>query len=242
MYRKHLFEITRRYIGNWGITLYTQRGIVLIVTVLLLACNVNHANVQNGHENIDNVTSGQPAVVAQIDSVLVRRAYPITNVSAGPFCIGAVIQDTMDGFEVEKSIEIKTVSDEMAIEIPVYTYYIGNEGWVRVTPQYDAVTGYVSDNIGEIYVYSELFLTDKCIGVISSLEQFARVYPDMNIRYIGEDDIFSIGTPQLPNVQFLLGGDHYISMDHDTDSIQQGKLNIFDFEKNSHFDAVRICK
>lgn len=61
------------------------------------------------------------------DAALLSRAYPLTNASAGPFRIGAAIQDSIVGFEIEKSTEIKTVSEGMTIEIPIYTYYIGNE-------------------------------------------------------------------------------------------------------------------
>ncbi|MCM1330982.1 MAG: hypothetical protein NC248_00055 [Bacteroides sp.] len=226
---KNLFEITMRRIGS--------KSIVLILTCLLSACDVNHGNVQNN----DNVTSEQPAVVVQIDSALVSRAYPMTNASVGPFRIGEVIRDTMDGFEVEKSIESKTVSEGVTIEMPIYTYYIGNEGWVRITPQYDTSTRQVSDKIGEIYVYSELFMTDKSIGATASLRQFAHTYPDLYIRYVYEDDMFAVVTPQLPDVQFLLGREHYTGREQDLRAASNSELNIRDFEENSYFDAIRIC-
>lgn len=178
----------------------------------------------------------------EIDSALVNRAYPMTNVSAGPFSLGAEIQDTIKGFEVEKSIECKTVAHGVEIEIPIYTYHIGNEGWVRVTPQYDTATGQVSNSIGEIYVYSELFMTDKYIGAISSLENLASVYPDINIRHIGEDDMYAVVTSQLPNVQFLLIGEHYIGSEHGSNSCFHRKLDVSDFEENSHFYAIRISQ
>lgn len=234
---KNLFEIATTCIGRKGIVLCTQRVIALIATGLLLACNLN---VKNEHDG--DGASAQASAVPHIDSALVSRAYPMTNVSAGPFRIGAVIEDTMAGFEVEKSIEIKTVSEETTIEIPIYTYYIGNEGWVRITPQYDALTGRVSNNIGEIYVFSDLFLTDKCIGAISSLEDLARVYPDINIRYIGEDAMFAFATSQLPNVSFLLERENYIGTEHDADLSSRSKLDLSDFNEKSHFYAIRLSQ
>lgn len=234
-----LFEIIKQSIV-YRITSHIRQGVAFIIPGILLSCNANSGNAQKEH--IDNVTAEQPVVVAQIDTALVSRAYRITDVSAGPFSIGAVIQDTIDGFEVEKSTEIKTVSDEMTIEIPIYTYYIGNEGWVKITPQYDPTTGKMTDKVGEIFVYSDLFLTDKGIGAVSSLEDFDNTYPDINIRYIGEDDMFALQTSQMPNVQFLLRGEYYVGTEQDSMSSSHAKLNVSDFEENSYFAAIRIIK
>lgn len=234
--------MTRRRLDYKDIAFLIQWGIALILTSLLSACNVNHGNSQNGDEHNDNVTSDQSTVVVRIDTALVDRAYPMTNSSAGPFRLGAVIQDTIIGFEVEKSTEVKTLPEGKTMEIPIYTYYIGNEGWVRVTPQYDAVTGLVSDNTGEIYVYSELFMTDKCIGAVSSLEEFASAYSDITIRYVGECDMFAIETSQLPNVQFLLEREHYTGEEHDLNSSSGSALNVSDFEEKSHFYTIRISQ
>jgi len=201
---------------------------LLAVTVIAIA----FSSACNGKETA--------VPISEIDSALASRAYPITDVSAGPFHIGAVIQHTMDGFEVDKSIEIKSLPGGMTIELTVYIYYIGNEGWVKITPQYDSVTGQVSNRIGEIYVYSDLFLTYKHIGAISSLGEFAKVYPDTNILCADEDNMYAVMTPQLPNVQFLLSGEHYIGDGHDRDSSTRGKLNVSDFKNNAHFHAILI--
>ena len=61
-------------------------------------------------------------------------------------------------------------------ETPVYIYEIGNEGYVKVTPQYDTIANCTNDKIGEIFVYSDLFLTDKGVGAMSSVEEFASAY------------------------------------------------------------------
>lgn len=217
-------------------TVFSPAKLVVAVIALVLSSACNGRDKEMKH---DITVSG---TTFAMDSALVSRAYPMTNVNAGPFMLDAVIQDKMDGFEVEKSTVCKTLSDGAEIGIPVYTYYIGNEGWVRITPQYDTVTGQARNNIGEIYVYSELFLTDKCIGAVSSLEEFASVYPDISIRYIDEDDMFAIVTSQLPNLQFLLEREHYIGTDHDSDSSARRKLNVSDFKESSRFCAIRICR
>lgn len=49
-------------------------------------------------------------------------------------------------------------------------------------------------------IYSDLFLTDKGIGAMSSLEEFAANYPDFRIRYMREAGIYVAETQQLKNV------------------------------------------
>lgn len=111
---------------------------------------------------------------------------------------------------------------------------------VKVTPQYDAETGQVNDTIGEIFVYSDLFLTDKGIGAISSIAEFAATYPDSGIRRADEEKLFIIETPHLHNVQFLLRDEYYIGTTPDSKSSVSGKLKVSDFKENSYFFAIRI--
>ena len=58
-----------------------------------------------------------------------------------------------------ESLEKKMLPNGKIYETPVYIYEIGNEGYVKVTPQYDTIANCTNDKIGEIFVYSDLFLT-----------------------------------------------------------------------------------
>ncbi|MCM1071922.1 MAG: hypothetical protein NC210_06650 [[Clostridium] fimetarium] len=214
------------------------RGAAIFAICLLSAGYAGGGNPPN--ERADNAAPSRPSVMERVDPGIAGRAYRLTNVSAGPFRLGEVIRDTIAGFEVETSTERETLPGGVEVEIRVNTYHIGNEGWVRVSPQFDPATGRVSDKTGEIYIYSDLFLTDNGVGPISSLEDLAHIYPDIKIRYIGKDGMFAFVTPQLPNVQFLLSGEHYIPAEHGYDPGANGKPRVSDFRGNAHFHAVRI--
>lgn len=124
-------------------------------------------------------------------------------------------------------------------EIPVYIYEIGNEGWVKVTPQYDMTIGCVNDKIGEIFVYSDLFLTDKGIGAMSSIAEFTVAYPDFHIRYECKAKLFVAETYQLKNIQFVINDKYYQG---DDTILTSAELQISDFRKDSHFTKIRIIK
>lgn len=148
---------------------------------------------------------GRDSGTASQTDAVVADAYLISGGSAGPFRLGDVIPYSVAGFVMRESDEEKAGLEGETVMVTAYVYEIGNEGWVKVTPQYDPATGQVNnDRIGEIFVYSDLFLTDRGIGAMSSIEGFAAAYPDLSIRYADDEELFIVETPQLPCVQFLL--------------------------------------
>lgn len=183
---------------------------------------------------------GGAVVAEQNDEFGTPEAYPVADSCAGPFRIGAEIPRKIEGFAVTESREEKTLPNGETREIPVYLYEIGNEGWVRVTPQYDPVTGGVNGKTGEIFVYSDLFLTDQGIGAMSSIGEFAAAYPDFRIRYAGEAELFVVETPRLGNVQFVIDDEYYQGDDAVRTSNESCELQVSDFRKESYFTAIRI--
>lgn len=211
----------------------------LFAAVAIAVCSVCHAG-NNGNAANGNIASPPVDAIARYNADG-HTVYLLADDAAGPFHLGAVIPNELKGFDVSRSKEEATVSGK-SLEIPVYIYEIGNEGWVKVTPQYDAETGRVNDRIGEIFVYSELFLTDKGIGAISSIAEFAATYPEFSIRRADEEKLFIVETPHLHNVQFLLRDEYYVGAAPDSKSSVSGKLKVSDFKKNSYFCAIRICR
>lgn len=182
------------------------------------------------------------AVAAEQNEVDAVEAYLIADRCAGPFRIDTVIPEKLEGFDVRKSQEEKILPTGETREIPVYIYEIGNEGWVKVTPQYDATTGCTTGKTSEIFVYSDLFLTDKGIGAMSSLEEFAAAYPDFLIRYVRDAKLFVAETQELENVQFVINDEYYRGDDATLASNESVELQVSDFEKESYFTAIRIIK
>lgn len=192
-----------------------RKALFLFAVIVLALCPACDCSRSNGREIASASTStavhedGVPmgskvgegnAVVAEINEDAAVEAYLIADSCAGPFRIDAVISEDMQGFDITKSQEEKLLPTGETCEIPVYIYEIGNEGWVKVTPQYDAATGGTIGKTNEILVYSDLFLTDKGIGAMSSLEEFAANYPDFRIRYMRDAGIYVAETQQLKNV------------------------------------------
>lgn len=178
------------------------------------------------------------AVVAEQNEVAAVEAYRIADRCAGPFRIDAIVSEKMEGFDVTKSQEEKILPTGETREISVYIYEIGNEGWVKVTPEYDTTTGKTS----EIFVYSDLFLTDKGIGAMSSIEEFATAYPDFHIRYVRDAELFVAETQELKNVQFVINDEDYRGDKASLSSSESVELKVPDFNKESYFTAIRIIK
>lgn len=177
------------------------------------------------------------------DNVIPVEPYIVADNCAGPFRIGGAIPDKVDGFVRSESVETKTIATGATIELLVYIYEIGNEGWVKITPLYDSTTGCTNnDVIGEIFVYSDLFMTDRGIGAMSSIEDFASVYPDFNIRYERETGLFVAETSRLGNVQFIINDWDYQGVDSVFTSGGQHMPQLSDFKAGACFAAIRITK
>lgn len=111
---------------------------------------------------------------------------------------------------------------------------------MKITPQFDVTSGDVSDKTGEIIVNSDLFVTDKGIGAMSSLREFAAAYPDLRISYDSEAELFVVETLRLRNVQFVIGGEYYQGNDSVFASEASCELQLDDFKDQSYFTIIRI--
>lgn len=168
--------------------------------------------------------------------------YTVSDSCAGPFKIDAVIPEKIEGFIVIETKEEKILPGGERYEIPVYIYEIGNEGWVKVTPQYDTATGCATGKTSEIFVYSDLFITDKGIGAMSSVEEFATVYPDFRISYDRDAELFVAETQELKNVQFIIDSEYYRNDVAIPTSCESVGMQVSDFKDKSYFTAIRITK
>lgn len=184
---------------------------------------------------------GGAAVIEQ-NEVAVAEAYLIADSCAGPFRIDTVIPKKMEGFDVTKFQEEKIFPTGETREISGCIYEIGNEGWVKVTSTYDAATDCTTDKTSEIFVFSDLFLTAKGIGAMSSIEEYVAAYPDFRIRYIRNEKLFVVEAQQLKNVQFIIDNEYYRGDDATLASGESVELQVSDFRKESHFTAIRITK
>lgn len=180
------------------------------------------------------------AIAIEQNESYAAKAYTIADSCAGPFRIGSGIPEKVEGFVRMDSHEKKTLPNGDICEIPIYIYEIGNEGRVKILPQYNTTSACVNDSIGVILVYSDLFLTDNGIGAMSSIEEFAAAYPDFRISYTGKTKLFVVETPRLKNVQFIIDNEYYQGDDSVPTSNESVGLQVSDFRKETYFTAIRI--
>lgn len=171
------------------------------IAVLAFGPACSRSNGSEAESAAAVVTTEEPATPEACGT---DRAYVVADGYAGPFRIGAGIPKNPEGFEVTLSHEEMVLPTGETRDIPVYIYEIGNEGWVKVKPRYDAAADCFVDTVGEIYAYSDLFQTAEGIGAMSSLEEYAAEYPDYRIRRDGDTGLSVAETPRLGNVQFVL--------------------------------------
>lgn len=214
------------------------KPLLLFAVIALAACPACGSG-RSGNDRNDKIAFPPVAAARQNDSASVNT-YLIADNCAGPFRIGALIPDKADGFVMTESKEDRSDSEGGIRETSVYIYEIGNEGWVKITPQYDFPAGRATGRIGEIFVYSDLFLTDKGVGAMSSIEEFAAAYPDFRIRYEREAALFVVETPRLKNVQFVIDDEYYQGGDAVFTANESCELQTSDFRKESYFTAIRI--
>lgn len=207
-------------------------------TFAVLALSVCAVCGAGGSTDIAALSAG---VSAQPDSVAVEP-YRIADNCAGPFRLGAAIPERVEGFVTTEWREDRIDPEGRRCEMPVYIYEIGNEGWVKITPQYDRTAGRANDRIGEIYVYSDLFLTDRGIGAMSSIGEFAAAYPDFRIRYERGGRVFVAETPRLRNVQFIIDDEYYRGREAVLTSGESCELQISDFREATCFTAIRLMR
>lgn len=191
---------------------------------------------------VENENAEGGAVAAEQNDIAIVEAYRIADRCAGPFRIDAVIPEKLEGFDVTRSQEERILPTGDTLEIPVYIYEIGNEGWVKVIPQHDAATGCTTGITSEIFVYSDLFLTDKGIGAMSSVEEFVTAYPDCIISYASDAKLFVAETQELKNVQFVISDEYFCGDYAALASSESVELQASDFKKESYFTAIRIIK
>lgn len=213
--------------------------LIPLAAIALLAASACNA-VGDKSSGAHNDTAAAPVAMATQNNVVPDDLYLITNGSAGPFTLGAPVPDRLEGFLVTEATDSKIDSEGQTFRLPVHIYEIGNEGWVKITPRHNPAKGCTTGEIGEIFIYSDLFLTDRGIGAMSSVEEFAAAYPDFTIEYSDFEELFIVSAPQLRNVQFLINDDCYNGARPIPSQQSSEGLKTSDFKANSCFTAIRL--
>lgn len=201
-------------------------NIIFTAILLFVSASCGHSN-QNKAQQTESASETE------------AKVYAITDSCAGPFKIGEVIPDSLTGFTMTDTM-VNTVVEGESYDIPTYIYKGEDGESVKITPIYDTATGKFTDRIGEIIIDSNLFRTERGIGIKFALNEFMGAYPDSRIWFTHESDMYVIETPQLKNVQFLLDGKDYTGMDPRLSSTELVMLDAADFKKGAKIKFIRI--
>lgn len=201
-------------------------NITIAMFMMVVSASCGHSN-QNMAQQTETVSETE------------AKTYVITDSCAGPFKIGEAIPDSVTGFTTTKTM-VNIVAEGEPYNVPTYIYKSDDDESVKLTPIYDTATGRFTDRIGEIIIDSNLFRTDKGIGIKFALNEFMGAYPDSRIWFTHESDMYVIDTPQLKNVQFLLDGNDYQGTDPRLSSTNPVMLDAADFKKSAKIKSIRI--
>jgi hypothetical protein len=115
------------------------------------------------------------------------------------------------GWRFRKELKIES-GEGMVYEIPVYVLKGKNEEvLLEITPEYNYRTdSYDDSTIGEIEIFTDIFKTKNGIGVGSTLEKFVEVYPDYELKFIAEPNLFVVTTDSISGY-FKLPSESFIS-------------------------------
>lgn len=100
----------------------------LFAAFAIAICSVCHAGNNDNAAN-GNIASSPVNAIARYNADG-HTVYFLADDCAGPFHLGAVIPNKLEGFNVSRSKQEVNVAGK-SLEVPIYIYEIGNEGWLK---------------------------------------------------------------------------------------------------------------
>jgi hypothetical protein len=207
----------------------------IALTAHFMACN-NEQNSKNASS--DNPGSNKSKVQSEIP-----EDHLITGQSVGKFKIGRSIPGEQSVAPQQLSKEtITTTTDEGPYEETVYVLKDQEQVLLHFKPEFDYETMQYNRKTGEIIVFSDLFRTEKGIGVGSKLKDFIQKYPDYKLWYTYVSGMFIVETPELgAGVQFNLDPKDFKGDVSNVDS-EMTTLKSDDFRSGAKIQQIRVFK
>lgn len=163
-----------------------------------------------------------------------EHRYLITEKGVLDLFLGESIPEKMANYNVKKSLNI----DEEGNEEPIINISEDNSELLQITCEYDEAKGAFTNEISEIIINDKRFITEKNIGVGSTIDDFISSYPNYYIWYTYISDIYVIQSEDM-RIQFLLDSKSYIGkkdlMEGDMIELEKG-----DFSSNTRIVRIRI--
>ena len=205
------------------------KSIIFILCVTLISCKNNSKEVTN-KQIIDSLNYGKNNIKKPKDLKLKKEF----KVDVLGLSIGNTMPEEIVGYKLIKSV--KTL--EEGNEEPIVKVLENGSEVIELSYAYDSVNEKFTNKIGEILIFSDIFIATNNISVNSTIEDFIANYSKYSIWYSYVSNIFVIETKNN-NIQFLLDENSYIGKS-DLFESDMVELKKEDFIKNTKIKAIRI--
>ncbi len=171
--------------------------------------------------------------------VIVGADQLITKNAVGKFRIGRTVpgRESVAPLTISRE-KITTTTEEGPYEETVYVLKDKEKILLQIKPEFDYETMQYNQKTAEIIVFSDHFLTEKGIGVNSTLEDFLTAYPDYKLWYTYVSGMFVLETTE-PGLQFILDPKHFKG-DVSNATSEITTLEPTDFKSGAKIKQVRL--
>lgn len=209
----------------------------LFFSIFLLLSVACQQTTEGGDVTKETAAESEDAVKTTDNNTVFENPEGIFPQTVGLFTIGQVIPKLPEGLNKRKAK--RTLNEEgEEFEITLFIIYNLVEDMLDLQMEENPEKADADLIITEIMVNSDYYKTDRGIGVGSTIDEFAEVYPDNKIWYTYVSDRYVMETPELPGVQFYLNrADCIEKFEVDSDMVF---LKTGDFRQGSKIEKIRV--
>jgi hypothetical protein len=164
----------------------------------------------------------------------------ITPQGVDIFLVGQKVPTQTGEYSISKTTETREEEGE-EYEVVVYTVSENEQDLLKLeTPSEQDNEN--EQHINDIFILSEKYKTAENIGLHSTIEEFAAVYPNFTVwwTYVSDRYVIEAGKPSLENVQFILDKNGFRNENGPDFDNDYTVLKISDFKKDTQIKEIRI--
>jgi len=212
-----------------------KRLLIVAIALTMVACGGSETEEESTDTNIESTESTEESDESTEEALVHENTPDIAPGSAGMFEIGAKVPGLPE--DLSSRVGTAPAGDEGG-EIRTVVVYNHFEDMIDLHME-DNPDAHVEDlHIVEMMIHSDYYKTDDGIGVGTTIEHFAEVYPDYNLWYTYISDRYILETEVLIGIQFLLDfHDCKITPKGDSD---METLELSDFKEGAKIQAIRV--
>jgi hypothetical protein len=209
----------------------------LFLAPLLFLCSCgSDEQLENETDQVDSISE---EVVEVNEEHEVVNSYQLETKAVGIFMIGQEVPKLPEDLKMRHFVEAELTEEGPGEELTHNVIFNQLEDVVELIMDHQMTEEHHEDkDILEMWVLSNYYETAEGIGVGSTIEEFERVYPDVEVWYTYVSGRFIMETETLPDVQFMLSEDNYMKTPSAHADMEILKLE--DFESGSKISKIRV--